>query len=148
MFPANAMELTCEFEEAYGNGDIQQGFLLIKDDKIRYEYFNKELFTLLYVNKKLFLINNFSPDKVQLLENHNNLLPSILEIYDDYPNFKETYFKNNHEIKIEKGQNRFLKRIVIKSNKMNVSVYFINCKKIKLQENLFNFNPFFSYVPN
>lgn len=142
------MELSCEFEEAYSNGDIQQGFLLIKDDKIRYEYFDQELFTLLYVNKKLFLINNFSPDKVQLLENHNNLLPSILEIYDDYPNFKETYIKNNHEIKIEKGQNRFLKRIVIKSNKINVSVYFINCKKIKLQENLFNFNPFFSYVPN
>ena len=71
------MELSCEFEEAYANGDIQQGFLLIKDDKIRYEYLNQELFTLLYVNKKLFLINNFSPDKVQLLENHNNLLPSI-----------------------------------------------------------------------
>lgn len=147
-FPSKALEIACNFEEAYSNGDIQQGLLLIKKDKLRYEYSDQNLFTLLYVNQKIFLINNADPSQTQLLEKHNNILPSILQIYDDYPDFKETYLKNNHEIRIEKGTNKFIKRLIVKSKKLNVSVYFINCKEASLEDKLFNFNPFYQYVPN
>ncbi len=146
--PLKALEITCNFEEAYSNGDIQQGLLLIKKDKLRYEYSDENLYTLLYVNQKVFLINNTNTSQTQLIENHNNLLPSILEIYDDFPNFKEVYIKNNYEIKIEKGSNKFIKRLIVKSKKLNVSVYFINCKEALLEDKLFNFNPFYQYVPN
>lgn len=142
------MEISCNFEEAYANGELQQGIILVKDDKLRYQYFDNELYTLLYVNQKIFLVNNINPNKVQLLENHINILPSILEIFDEYPNLKRNYKKNNFEIKIEKGDNKFIKRLAVKSSQLNVSIYFIGCKEVSLEDNLFNFNPFYQYVSN
>lgn len=142
------MEISCDFEEVYVNGELQQGILLVKNDKLRYQYFNKDLYTLLYVNQKIFLVNNLDTKKVQYLENQNNILPSILEIFDEYPNFKKKYMKNGYEIKIEKGDGKFIKRLVIKSNKLNLSIFFINCREVSLRDKYFNFNPFYQYVSN
>ena len=33
-----ALEIKCNFEEVYQNGDNQIGSILIKNDKIRYQY--------------------------------------------------------------------------------------------------------------
>lgn len=142
------MEVSCDFEEVYVNGELQQGILLVKNDKLRYQYFNKDLYTLLYVNQKIFLVNNLDTKKVQYLENQNNILPSILEIFDEYPNFKKKYMKNGYEIKIEKGDGKFIKRLVVKSNKLNLSIFFINCREVSLRDKYFNFNPFYQYVSN
>lgn len=142
------MEISCDFEEVYVNGELQQGILLVKNDKLRYQYFNKDLYTLLYVNQKIFLVNNLDTKKVQYLENQNNILPSILEIFDEYPNFKKKYMKNGYEIKIEKGDGKFIKRLVVKSNKLNLSIFFINCREVSLRDKYFNFNPFYQYVSN
>ena len=41
LFIANlsfAVEVSCKFEEVYGNGDTQQGIFLLKNQNLRYEY--------------------------------------------------------------------------------------------------------------
>ena len=44
----SANSLYCEFEEVYQNGDYQQGLLLMKDGNLRYEYFDENLYTILF----------------------------------------------------------------------------------------------------
>ena len=53
-FSANAFSLKCYFEEVHQNGDLNQGIFFLKNDELRYEYFDENLFTILYVNKKNF----------------------------------------------------------------------------------------------
>ena len=143
-----AIEINCAFEEVYTNGETQQGFVMIQHDKIRYEYNSQKLYTLLYVNEKLFMVQNQDRRKRQVIENHNNLIPFILEIYEDYPSFEHSYKKNNNEILIEKGTDDFIKRLAVKSNELNISIFFKNCQKNDIYPKYFEFNPFIEYVPN
>ena len=53
----SANSLYCEFEEVYQNGDFHQGFLLLKDDNLRYEYFDQSLYTILFLNQRLNQMN-------------------------------------------------------------------------------------------
>lgn len=145
-YALTATEINCNFEEVYENGEIQQGFFLLKNEKLRYEYIDKNLYTLLYANRKLFLIDNQNRKQIQLIENHNKILPTILEIQHDYPNFKNKYKKNDYEIVVEKGNNEFIKRLAIKSDQIKVSIFLMNCNQQSLNPNYFNFNPFFEYV--
>ena len=48
-----SIELACNFEEVYQNGEIQQGIILIKDDKLRYQYNSKNLYTIIR-NQEIF----------------------------------------------------------------------------------------------
>ena len=54
-----ALEIVCNFEEVYQNGDSQSGVMLIKNDKLRYQYDKKELYTLIY-NKTNLLVAQIS----------------------------------------------------------------------------------------
>ena len=56
--PLNAKNVSCEFEEVYQNGETHQGFFLLNNDQIRYEYYNDNLYTLLYLNEKMYVANN------------------------------------------------------------------------------------------
>ena len=51
----NALELYCDFEEVYLDGTTQQGFFLIKDDKMRYEYLDEKLFIIYYYRNYRFM---------------------------------------------------------------------------------------------
>ena len=33
-----ALEFSCDFEEVHSNGTVNQGIVLLKKDKLRYEY--------------------------------------------------------------------------------------------------------------
>jgi len=138
----------CQFEEVYSNGDVQTGQILLKDDSLRYEYFRDDLFSVLYVNKKIFTINNLDRNKVQLIENSNTIIPEFMKIYLDFPNLKTYYKRNGYEIFVEHSKNKFIKRFVISSDKLNLSIYFLGCEDVDLPKNLFNFNPFIEYVRN
>lgn len=142
-----AFNFYCNFEEVYSNGDTQQGAILIKKNKSRYEYFDQNLYTIIYANEKIFVIENQDRKKVQLVQN-NNLLNYIIEIYNDYPNIDDTYLKNDFEIKVEKSSKNFIKRLIIKSKNLNMSIFFVNCKSTDLNDKLFNFKPFLEYVPS
>ena len=121
---------------------------MIQNDKLRYEYNSQNLYTLLYVNQKLFMVENQDRRKTQMIENHNNLIPFILEIYEDYPFFEHSYEKHNHEIIIEIGSDKFIRRLAIKSKELNISIFFKNCRKNDIYPKYFEFNPFVEYVPN
>ena len=141
----SALNFQCYFEEVYSDGNIQNGFMMIQKDKLRYEYSDEKLFTVLFVNDKLFYIDNLNRKKVQLIEEKNNLIKDVVKIYSDFPNIKESYVKNGKIFKIEMSDKKFIKRLAIKSNSLNVSIYFLNCQTNKLNQKYFNFNPFFEY---
>ena len=140
-----AKGVDCLFEEVYTSGEIQQGVLLLDEDKLRYEYFDKKLFTILFVNNKLFLINNEDRSQVQIIEDQNNPLPQLIDIYKDFPDIKNNYSINGNKFLIEKNNDNFVKRIGINSPRLNLSIYFNQCKMSNLNSNLFNFNPFVEY---
>ena len=55
-----ALEVSCNFEEVYGSGDTQQGILLLKDQKLRYQYFDKDLFTIIARDENFFFNSPYS----------------------------------------------------------------------------------------
>ena len=60
--------LTCKFEEVYQNGDLQIGQIFIQDSKIRYQYQNQDLYTLIYKANNLYFIRNREPDKFEKIK--------------------------------------------------------------------------------
>ena len=51
-----AQSLKCYFEEVYSDGSNQNGYFLIQDSKLRYEYFSEELYTLFYNYDDFFIL--------------------------------------------------------------------------------------------
>ena len=124
----NAKNVSCEFEEVY-------------------EYYNVNLYTLLYLNKKMYMANNSERNKIQLLHDNNDLIPELIDIYSNYPDIKSNYKFKNYDIKIEKNRT-FIKRLVIKSSEINLSIYLINCNFNSIEKKYLNFNPILPYVFN
>jgi len=121
-----AKSVKCEFEEVYQDGSIQSGDMLFHDGLLRYEYYDKQLFTIIF-NKDYFVIRNDNRKSVSKLDN-NLILNELKSVINNYPNIKTFYSNENINIKIhESMDNNFLKRISINSPDANLSVYFINC---------------------
>ena len=64
---AFGIEVSCNFEEVYGNGEVQQGIFFLKNQKLRYEYFDKNLFTIIAKDGNFFLINQAHKNNVSKL---------------------------------------------------------------------------------
>jgi len=146
-FPINtlfAYEVTCNFEEVYQNSEIQQGIFLIKDEMMRYQYYNQELFTIIAKNKKYFLIKNDSKIVQKLIEK-TDVFDTLREIVLDFPKLKNIYKKNNLVIKIEKSTDQFIKRVSINSDEVNLSINMINCKFNEIEKKYFNHFNFVEY---
>ncbi len=144
----SANSLYCEFEEVYQNGDYHQGFLLMKEGNLRYEYFDKNLYTILFLNQKLIIVENLDRTRSQYVENHDQIIPFLIDIYKDYPNIKKNFKKSNYNFLIESNQNNFIKRIKITSPKLNMNIYLNQCDNRDIEKKYLNFNPIISYVPN
>ena len=144
-FKVNSSDFSCNFEEVYSNGEVQSGLIFIKKDKLRYEYLNKELFTLLFINNRLFSIENDDRKKIHLIDDQKNLIRDIMNIYSDFPNINDRYVKNSIIFDIELSSQNFIKRLAIKSNQLNLSIHFFDCQSNIIESKYFNFNPFFEY---
>lgn len=141
-----SQNLICKFEEVYANGQIQNGLMLIMNDKLRYQYHDNKLFTLLFLNNKLFFVENKNIEKYQLIDNSQSIVPDLFEIYKKFPNISKSYNKNGYEINIEKNADKtFAKRIYIKSNRLNLSIHFFDCHPKNIDLKYFNFKPFVKY---
>lgn len=135
-FKSNAQSIQCEFEEVYKNGEMQKGKLLFMDDLLRYQYLDKQLFTIIY-NKNYFLIRNDNVGAVTKIDN-DPILEELSFIIKNYISIQNSYSKNDVDIKIEKSSEfNFLKRIAIKSLKLNMSIYFNNCTNKQLTNKYF-----------
>ena len=144
----SANSLYCEFEEVYQNGDYHQGFLLMKNGNLRYEYFDKNLYTILFLNKKLIIVENLDRTRSQYVENHDQIIPFLIDIYKNYPNIEKQFEKSNYNFLVESNQNNFIKRVKITSPKLNMNIYFNQCDNRDIEKKYLNFNPLISYVPN
>jgi len=120
-----SFELKCTFEEVYSDGSVQNGFFLIKDKKLRYEYNSENLFTIFHNNERFFMVkNNFY--KYYLLKRVQ--LSSINNI------FVATSVENNNQILLDYLSNNFPKIITYKGSEDNVfSRYLDIARKYSLE---------------
>ena len=146
-----SLEIQCKFEEVYSNSSVQNGFFLIKDQKLRYQYYSKDLFTIFQNDNKIFLLKNNDTSIVQRLNQNTDLLKEIMFILRQYPNLKTSYTFHDKDliINLEKDINgNFYKRISIQSEKLNMSIYLNDCIIVKIKDRFFNHNPYFEYKLN
>tara|TARA_A100001011_G_C13766558_1_gene617473 strand:- start:101 stop:592 length:492 start_codon:yes stop_codon:yes gene_type:complete len=146
-----SLEIQCKFEEVYSNSSVQNGFFLIKDQKLRYQYHSKDLFTIFQNDNKFYLLKNNDTSIVQKLNQNTELLKELMFILSRYPNLKTSYTFNdkNLMINLEKEVNgSFYKRISIKSEKINMSIYLNDCILAKIKDRFFSHNPYFEYKLN
>jgi len=130
LFIANlsfAVEVSCKFEEVYGNGDTQQGIFLLKNQNLRYEYYDNDLFTIIARDGNFFLINRAHKNNVQKITENTKALETLIDISSEYPNIKKNYKLDDMRIIIEKSADKFIKRISVNSDSVNVSVNLIDC---------------------
>ena len=140
-----ALEFFCKFEEVYQNGETQQGFFLVKDDKFRYEYNSQNLYTILHNQNIFFLIENRDTTKFFKIDKDTEVLEAILKIINDYPDFKNNYYLDDASIKLEFTNDNFIKRIALLSDNLNLSVYLNDCEFFTIKNMYFSYSPFFKY---
>ena len=146
-FPINslfAFEVTCNFEEVYSNSEVQQGVFLIKDDMLRYQYYDQDLFTIIAKNNKYFLINNNSKT-VQRINEKTEALDILMDIISDFPELDSVYERNDLIIKLEKNSDEFIKRVSINSKEANLSINMINCRYDEIEKKYFRHFNFEEY---
>jgi hypothetical protein len=147
LFPLNfsfALEVKCNFEEVYQNSDVQQGIFLIKDKMLRYQYFDQDLFTIISKNNNFYLINN-SSKTVHKINEKTDYIETLIKIISDFPNIKEAYQSNEMNIKIEKSKNKFIKRVSINSEELNLSINIMNCSFNEIEKKYFRHFNFEEY---
>ena len=140
-----SLEMSCVFEEVYQNGEIKQGFFLVKDEKFRYEYFSKNLFTIIHNQNLFFLIENRDKTEYFKLDKNTDVLEAILKVIKDYPNFEENYYFEDIKIGIELSNKNIIKRIILLSNENNLSIYINDCNFSPIKNLFFNYSPLIEY---
>ena len=140
----NAESWFCKFEEIYKNGEVQNGILLIQNENLRYEYFNPELYTLIYdPEQQLYSVLNSDRKNIQSIQKNTYIFEKLIELAKKYPSVPNELNIQNTLLKIEGSFNsNFIKRLVIISKDLNVSIYFNECTNDKLDYNLFQVAPF------
>ncbi len=139
-----AIEVSCNFEEVYMNGEVQEGILMLKDKSLRYQYLKDNLFTVISKKNNFYLIRNDSK-VVQKLSDNTESLQQFINLASDYPNIKDIYEDDSYFIKVEKSNNDFIKRLSIQSNEVNLSVNIFNCKFDKVNKKYFRHFNFVEY---
>ena len=144
-----SFELKCTFEEVYSDGSVQNGFFLIKDKKLRYEYNSDNLFTIFHNNERFYLVKNNDKEVINTLKENTEIIKELLNIANNFPNIAEEYMSEDLNIKLEKNANgEFFKRISIASAKIKMSIYLNDCENYKINSRYFIHNPFFDYKFN
>ena len=110
----------------------------LKNQKLRYEYFDKNLFTIIAKDGNFFLINQAHKNNVSKINNNTEILEMFMNIAAEYPNLKNRYYYSNTNIIVEKSSNSFIKRVSINSENLNVSINLLNCKFENINNKYFN----------
>lgn len=144
--PLFSLEILCKFEEVYYNGQTNNGFILIKENKLRYEYAAKNLFGLLLIEEQLYYYDNFDYKNIKKTNQNKELVTQLLEIFKKYPNIDNSYTVENFDIAIEKSKSaEFIYRLFVKSEKLNLSIYFNDCSEEPINDIFFKKNPVIRY---
>lgn len=139
-----ALEIACNFEEVYQNGDSQSGIILFKNDKLRYQYDRDDLYTLIYKNKNVLVVDN-TYFNISKIEDTSEKISTLNQIFNDYPDFKKEYNTDDLKIKIEKSNLNFIRRMAIQSPEANLSIHFYNCDFTSISDKFFDHFNFTKY---
>ena len=141
-----AMEISCIFEEVHQNGDSHQGYLIVKDKKFRYQYLSNNLYTIIHKEDLFFYIENRDKSKYFKINESTEVLEAVVEIINDFPDVKNEYFLKDAHIKVEYSKSeKIIKRIIILSNQINMSVYLKDSKYDPIKNIYFSWSPFWEY---
>lgn len=141
-----ALEVSCLFEEVHQSGDAHQGYLIVKNDKFRYQYFSQNLYTIIYKENLFFYVENRDKTKYFKITKETEILEAIVKIINDFPNIKNEYYLKDNLIKVEYSKTeKIIKRIIVFSNQINMSVYLKDCKYIPIKDLYFSWSPFWDY---
>ena len=140
-----AIEVTCNFEEVYKNGEVQEGVMMLNDNLLRYQYTKDNLYTIISKQNQFYLIRNDSKT-VQKLSDNTESLKNFIILASDYPDINETYQDKDLFIKVEKSEVAFIKRLSIQSNDINLSVNFFNCNFDPINKKYFRHFNFVEYT--
>ena len=136
--PLNATQIICDFEEVYSNGDIQNGIILVNEQKIRYEYLDPALYTI-FANKELFfLVENNSTEVFHKIKDKDlGFFQELKKNISTFPNVEKTYENKDYKVKFELNYDgSFFKRVSINSKNLSMSIFFNNCKN-RIMENIY-----------
>lgn len=143
-----AQEFQCKFEEVYSDSEVQSGFFLFKKQKFRYQYNDKNLFTIFLLGNEFFLSKNSNRDIYQNITEKNIIITELKKIIADYPQLKSEYVTNSLKINLEYSKSfDFLKRISFTSKELSLSIFFYECSKKQIPDRFFILNPFYEYKP-
>lgn len=138
-------DINCRFEEVYSNGQTQEGIILVRKNKIRYEYDDEKLFTIFFNNNWSVLQNNslnfIANDQLDL-----SLMEKLKDILKQFPNTQSPIYFEEYFISFDFANNKkFYSNIVIKSNNLNMRIYFYDCKFDPINIIYFNSEPYFKF---
>ena len=133
--------MKCQFEEVYQNGDIQQGIILIKDNDVRYQYNDVELYTIIVKGENFILIDN-KYKNLQTLNQNIDIFKILVDALKNYPNIENQYKNENALVNIERSSSSFIKRISLISKDVNLSLNFIDCVELNINNEYFNYFDF------
>ena len=85
-----SLEIGCNFEEVYIDGETQQGFFLLDNTNLRYQYYDEKLFTIISTKNNYFLINNLDKN-VQKINENTVFLNKLMEIANNFPDIQDNY---------------------------------------------------------
>ena len=133
--------MKCKFEEVYQNGDIQQGIILIKDNDVRYQYNDVELYTIIVKGENFILIDN-KYKNLQTLNENIDIFKILVDALKNYPNIENQYKNENALVNIERSSSSFIKRISLISKDVNLSLNFMDCVELNINNEYFNYFDF------
>ena len=141
-----ALEFSCDFEEVHSNGTVNQGLVLLKKDKLRYEYLDNDLFIIFVDGAEIYIFDK-KKQKTKNIKQNLEVIEIIMQLANQYPDIKKSYNEKGVKIKIENNhKDEFIKRISIDSKRARLSLYFKNCILDKPVNNIFfKFDPVFEY---
>jgi hypothetical protein len=142
----HSLEFSCDFEEVHANGTVNQGIVLLKKDKLRYEYLDDNLFIIFVDDAQTYLFDK-KTQKAKNIKNNLDAIQIIMNLASKYPDILENYEEKGVKIRIENNNyNNFIKRISIDSKRVKLSLYLKNCILNQPINNIFfKFNPVFEY---
>ena len=133
--------MKCQFEEVYQNGDIQQGIILIKDNDVRYQYNDVDLYTIIVKGENFILIDN-KYKNLQTLNENIDIFKILVDALKNYPNIENQYKNENALVNIERSSSSFIKRISLISKDVNLSLNFMDCVELNINNEYFNYFDF------
>ena len=142
-----SLSIKCKFEEVYSDKSIQHGFMLLKENSLRYQYYDNQLFTIVHKNNNSFVVRNDNKSIIQKLKKEEYFIEDLMKLLKDYPNLNKNYQSNGYNIKLENSSlSNFYKRIAVSGENLNLSIYFNDCETYDAPDHYFNHNPLSEYI--